>query len=88
METFKVIALSLGGLRNKVYSSGDVVTQDMVSANVSELVEKGFLQPNSDVVKRPSIEDMTAKEIKAALGEKAPKQFMPKEQLYAMLVNA
>jgi len=88
MSSFKVISLSLGGLRNKVYSSGDVVTQEMLAVSVDELVEKGFLQPNSDVVKWPSIEDMTAKEIKAALGEKAPKQFMPKEDLYRMLVNA
>jgi hypothetical protein len=87
MESFKVISLSLGGLRNKIFQGGDVVTQEQLPVSVAELVSKGFLSPISEVVVWPSIEDMTAKEIKEALGAKAPKQFMPKEQLYTMLVG-
>lgn len=45
MAKFKVIALSLGGLRNRIYSSGDVVTQEQLPVSVDELVEKGFLMP-------------------------------------------
>jgi len=45
MEKFKVKTTSLGGLRNKVYSSGDVVTQANLADDVSELAAKGFLEP-------------------------------------------
>jgi hypothetical protein len=101
MAAYKVIALSLGGLRNKVYSSGDVVTQEQLPVDASELAAKGFLQP-LDAKPEPSIlaavqsqsgsvwppmDEMTAKEIKAALGDKAPKGQMPKAELYALLVG-
>lgn len=114
MAEFKVIALSLGGLRNKIFKSGDVVTQEQLPVDVAELVTKGFLKPVNggtanitvNVVKSsiepsilesimlanapkvwPPIDEMTAKEIKDALGEKAPKAFTPKAELYAMLVG-
>jgi hypothetical protein len=114
MEQFKVIALSLGGLRNRIYSSGDVVIQSQLPVDVSELVAKGFLEPldnapkiaeakspslpepsvldvvrsgYSEVKEWPSIDDMTVKEIKEALGDKAPKAFTPKAELYALLVG-
>lgn len=107
MASFKVIALSLGGLRNKVYSSGDVVTQEQLPTDAAELVAKGFLQPIQDekpepkspepsileavqsqsVSEWPSIDEMSVKEIKAALGDKAPKGFTPKAELYALLVG-
>jgi hypothetical protein len=45
MQQFKVISLSLGGLRNKVYQSGDVVTQANVADDVDNLVRNGFLVP-------------------------------------------
>jgi hypothetical protein len=98
MAAYKVIALSLGGLRNKVYSSGDVVTQEQLPVDASELVAKGFLQPEN-VKPEPSIlavvqsqawppmDEMTAKDIKAALGDKAPKGQMPKAELYALLIG-
>jgi hypothetical protein len=107
MAAYTVIALSLGGLRNKVYSSGDVVTQEQLPVDASELVEKGFLQPfdakpepvekqpepsvldavKSQSVQWPPMDEMTAKEIKAALGDKAPKGQMPKAELYALLIG-
>jgi len=111
MLSYTVIALSLGGLRNKVYSSGDVVTQSQLASDASELVAKGFLKANDggitvDAVTPtiepsiiesvmlanapkawPTIDEMTAKEIKEALGDKAPKVFTPKAELYAMLVG-
>ena len=111
MATYTVIALSLGGLRNKVYSSGDVVTQSQLASDASELVAKGFLKANDggitiktvtptvepSIIESvmlanapkvwPPIDDMTAKEIKEALGEKAPKVFTPKAELYALLVG-
>ena len=111
MASYTVIALSLGGLRNKVYSSGDVVTQEQLPVDASELVAKGFLRVNDGGVTAktvtptvepsiiesvmlanapkvwPPIDDMTAKEIKEALGEKAPKVFTPKAELYALLVG-
>lgn len=111
MASYTVIALSLGGIRNKVYSSGDVVTQEQLPVDASELVAKGFLRVNDGGVTAktvtptvepsiiesvmlanapkvwPPIDDMTAKEIKEALGEKAPKVFTPKAELYALLVG-
>jgi hypothetical protein len=45
MQQFKVISLSLGGLRNKVYQSGDVITQANVADDVDNLVRNGFLVP-------------------------------------------
>ena len=99
MERFKVIALSLGGLRNRIYSSGDVVTHEQLPVPASELVAKGFLQP-LDAKPEPSViaaltasvvwppmDEMTAKQIKEALGDKAPKGPMPKAELYALLVG-
>lgn len=49
MASFKVIALSLGGLRNKIFQSGDVVTQEQLPVSVDELVDKGFLVPCESV---------------------------------------
>lgn len=61
MGKYRVIALSVGGLRNKVYSSGDEVTEDCFpEGNCPELVEKGFLEPIAE------------KEIPGPRVEKAP----------------
>lgn len=110
MAAYKVIALSLGGLRNRIYSSGDVVTQEQLPVDASELVAKGFLHPldakpiyvaakpepsviaaiqaaNDEPKQWPPMDEMTAKQIKEALGEKAPKGQMPKAELYALLVG-
>lgn len=42
MENYKVIALYVGG-KNKVFTSGDIVTQDNFETNVEGLIEQGFL---------------------------------------------
>jgi len=42
-RTFKVASLSLGGRKNKIYKSGDIITQNQVEAKVDKLVADGFL---------------------------------------------
>jgi len=43
---FKVIALSVGGLGKKIFSSGDIVTaENFPSGHAEKLVEQGFLEP-------------------------------------------
>lgn len=45
MRKFKVIALSLNGkARKKIFQSGDIVTQEQVTASVDDLVKSGFLK--------------------------------------------
>lgn len=59
---YKVIALSVGGLGNKIFKAGDVVTErNFPEGNAAELVEKGFLSPIED---RPQIQfDKVAEKI-------------------------
>lgn len=46
MKKFKVIVLSLSGLGNKIFESGDTVTQDAFpEGTVDKLVKEGFLSP-------------------------------------------
>lgn len=47
-KEFKVVALSLGGLRKRVFQSGDVVTADLLARPVDELILGGFIEPISD----------------------------------------
>lgn len=42
MENYKVIALYVGG-KNKVFTSGDIVTQDNFETNIEGLIFQGFL---------------------------------------------
>lgn len=50
--TYKVIALSVGGRRNKIFKSGDEVTaDDFPPGTCPDLVAKGFLEE----VKRPEV---------------------------------
>jgi len=44
MQSYRVIALSLGGRRNKVFSLGEVVTQAQLAAPVNDLVSGGYLE--------------------------------------------
>lgn len=45
MKTYKVISLSVGGLNNKIYKSGDVVREDSFAEKRAEqLVLGGFLE--------------------------------------------
>ncbi|MFN8317147.1 MAG: hypothetical protein U0T32_11940 [Chitinophagales bacterium] len=49
MKKFKVIVLSLSGLGNKIFESGDTVTQDAFpEGTVDKLVKEGFLEPLDD----------------------------------------
>jgi hypothetical protein len=46
MKTYKVIALSVGGKRNKVFASGDIVREkDFPEGAFPALVLNGFLEP-------------------------------------------
>jgi len=66
---YKVIALSVGGLGNKVFSCGDIVTDENFEINTSEkLVAGGFLEPIEN--KEITIETYSTKELKSMLDEK------------------
>ena len=44
VKKYKVIALSVGGLGNKIFNSRDIVTEDnFPRGNAEELVKQGFL---------------------------------------------
>lgn len=46
MKEYKVIALSVGGLNNKIFNSGDIVNdKQFVQGHAEKLVEQGFLKP-------------------------------------------
>lgn len=46
MKEYKVIALSVGGLNNKIFNSGDTVNdKQFVQGHAEKLVEQGFLKP-------------------------------------------
>lgn len=45
MPNYKVIALSVGGKGNKIFNSGDIVTElNFPEGNAVKLVEEGFLE--------------------------------------------
>ncbi len=59
MQKFIVKALSVGGLKNQIFNSGDIVCEDnFPKDNIVELVEKGFLKPidNTNVEKKDKVE--------------------------------
>lgn len=77
MAQYKVIALSVGGLRNKIYSNGDIVSDECFpEGNGPKLVEQGFLKPigveeqKEDAESEKTIDDYTAGEMKAILDER------------------
>lgn len=46
MKQYIVIALSVGGLNNKIFNSGDTVNdKQFVQGHAEKLVEQGFLKP-------------------------------------------
>lgn len=56
---YRVIALSVGGRGNKIFSAGDIVTaENFPPGNCPELVEKGFLEP----ILEPKFEKVPEKE--------------------------
>lgn len=56
MKEYTVIALSVGGLNNKVYSAGDTVKEtNFKPGRADELVRLGFLNPKQNVVKEEKV---------------------------------
>ena len=46
MKEYIVIALSVGGLNNKIFNSGDIVNENQfVQGHAEKLVAQGFLEP-------------------------------------------
>lgn len=61
MANYKVIALSVGGKGNKIFNSGDIVTElNFPEGNAAKLVDEGFLEPID--APEPTVE-LPAKEI-------------------------
>lgn len=57
MQKFIVKALSVGGLKNQIFNSGDVVCEEnFPQENIAELVEKGFLTPIGNIEKKDKVE--------------------------------
>jgi hypothetical protein len=72
MRQYKVIALSVGGRANKIFSAGDMVNEDQfIPGRSEELVEQGFLQRTGEIpgtVKESSDDievEVTQKEVPA-----------------------
>lgn len=66
---YKVIALSVGGLGNKVFKHGDIVTELNFETNTAQkLVDGGFLEPIETT--EITIETYSVKELKSMLDEK------------------
>ncbi len=48
-KKYKVIALSVGGLNNKIYHSGDIVLETaFINGRADELVKSGFLEVHKE----------------------------------------
>lgn len=65
MKSFKVKALSVHGLGNNMYSSGDIVTEaNFPEGNCPELVREGFLtEIESDETPIEKKDDFTPKKM-------------------------
>ena len=64
-KQYKVIALSVGGSRNRIFNSGDIVTDACFhDGHAAKLVTLGFLEEIKEEVK-----EMTSAEMKAKLKE-------------------
>jgi len=87
---YTVIALSVGGLGNKIFRSGDIVDEsNFPEGNAPELVEQGFLKPNTEVKAEDleidgvrTYDDWTVKELRKELRITDPK--VNKSELYAL----
>ncbi len=51
---YKVISLSLGGLKNKVFKKGDTVTQAQLDAPCATLVAGSFIEPIEASIPAPA----------------------------------
>lgn len=71
-KKYKVIALSVGGARNKVYKSGDIVTaESFPPGNAEKLVATGFIIPVAieKAISTSLVDTITAKELKEMLSK-------------------
>ncbi len=76
MNQYKVIALSVGGLNNKIFNSGDTVNENQfVQGHAEKLVAQGFLEPlqtTKDIeVKEEINEAVDVEKPKVAKGKKS-----------------
>lgn len=61
---YTVIALSLGGKGNKIFNSGDTVTDaNFPEGNAIELVKKGFIKAVDEVPVKQAIEELPKENI-------------------------
>lgn len=61
MKHYKVIALSVGGRANRIFTAGETVTDDdFIPGRANELVEKGFLsfEGETDTIVRERQDDV------------------------------
>lgn len=74
MKKYKVIALSVGGKHNKIYHSGDIVTEDKFhDGEAPGLARKKFIEPIGHTLKDEAPEGAENKgEIKVDLREEKP----------------
>lgn len=79
MAKYKVIALSVGGKKNKIYSSGDVVTEsDFPEGNIKFLIDGKYVEEIGGAVtiekvekeESPTIEEITKKDLISELKAK------------------
>lgn len=62
MKSYKVIALSVGGLNNKIFNSGDEVFENNFKpGRADELVKSGFLKELSAQYEVPPVKSLGAK---------------------------
>lgn len=67
MEKYKVIALSVGGLGNKIFSAGDIVeAKNFPAGNAEKLVHQGFLEK----VEEKKVEDPEKSTTKKTQGKR------------------
>ena len=58
MAKYKVIALSVGGLKNKIYKAGEIVLADSFN-DADALVKAGFLVLLEEKKTAPKVEEKT-----------------------------
>lgn len=62
MKSYKVIALSVGGLNNKIFNSGDEVFENNFhTGRADQLVKEGFLKEISEEQELPALGSLSGK---------------------------
>lgn len=68
MRRFLVIALSVGGRANKIFSAGDTVTEEnFIPGRAEELVKQGFLKPIEETAE--PVKEIPLDEIETTVSE-------------------